>query len=73
MATEQIASRNSLFLGELVDKPRPALVIGENADGAEIYECPDCGSSVTFDECGVVGAEPGCAFCSQCSCEFEVA
>lgn len=72
---EMIESRNGLFAGEMVRKPRYADIVGTIIyDGEEIsiYECPECRNIATIEECDVIGAEPGCVFCNVCSCEFEV-
>jgi hypothetical protein len=70
-ARPQIKSRNSLFEGDMVDKPMAALVVGEDHEGFAIYACPRCGNRATVLECDVLGAEPGCSFCNQCHTEFE--
>lgn len=66
-----IPSQNSLFRGEMVEKPRLAIVVGHDADGWSIYACPNCGHRASIWDCDVLGAEPGCAFCNQCHQEFE--
>lgn len=68
----QIKSKNDLFLGELVDKPLRVKVTLSTSDDEPIYKCPHCGEMITDDDCGVLGAEPGCLFCNKCNREFEL-
>jgi hypothetical protein len=70
MATEQIKSKNSLFLGELIDKPRQAISI-PRLDGLDDFVCPNCHKAITPDDCDVIGAEPDCFFCNFCNLEFH--
>ncbi len=66
----QIKSRNPLFLGQLVDKPKQATVVCD-ANGDAIYKCPNCGNCASDDHCDAIGAEPNCLFCNQCNQEFH--
>jgi hypothetical protein len=66
-----IPSKNSLFRGMMIEKPKRAKVIYQ-PDGEPLYTCPYCGHTSDEDGCGVVGAEPNCLFCNQCNREFEV-
>lgn len=68
----QIISKGDLFKGELVDEPLNALVVGEDAEGEEIYGCPKCSWRGTVMDCGIVGAEPGAAFCWSCGQEMYI-
>lgn len=67
----KIKSRNPIFKEEKIEKPKPALVIANTMGGACIYQCPTCGAHLTEDDCDVIGAEPDCLFCNQCSHEFR--
>jgi hypothetical protein len=67
----QIVSKSDLFRGEMVNKPKPCKTIYDSM-GEPLYICPSCGNCANSDNCGVVGAEPGCLFCNQCNTEFEV-
>lgn len=68
---EMIPSKNSLFLGEMVEKPLQASSI-DGPDGEPIYTCPHCRNIATIDECDCCGAEPNCVFCNQCNREFAL-
>lgn len=70
----KIKSRSDLFKGQMVEKPKCAIVVGHrpHPDGQAIYACPGCGEHMDADECDVLGAEPGCVFCTTCSTEFEL-
>lgn len=69
---EQIISRSDLFAGELVDKPKLASIALYGPDGEPLWKCPNCGNVAGEDDCGILGAEPGCMFCNQCNREFEM-
>ena len=68
---EKIPSRNSLFRGELIDKPPRCVTIYDLMDEA-IYTCPHCKKQCDDNETDVMGAEPGCRFCPFCNREFEI-
>lgn len=66
---KQIVSRNSLFKGELVDKPMPVRVWIDD----EHFTCPNCRRKVHHElDTGCLGAEPNCLFCNFCNCEVEL-
>jgi hypothetical protein len=67
----KIKSRNSLFLGEKVDKPKRVRTTIYDAEGEPIMKCPHCKAMITYDDCDVCGAEPGCMFCNKCNREIE--
>jgi hypothetical protein len=67
---DMIPSRNSIFRGEMVEKPKRATIIYDAA-GEPLYRCPNCGNVASADECDCIGAEPDCLFCNQCNREFE--
>lgn len=73
MATKikMIKSRNSLFRGEMIEKPKQAKCIYD-ASGEALYTCPNCGNVSDTDGCDIIGAEPGCLFCNQCNREFAM-
>lgn len=49
-----------------------AMIVGENDDtGMPIYKCPECGKEEDCYGCDVLGADPGCLFCTNCHCEFK--
>jgi hypothetical protein len=68
----KIRSQNELFRGQMVNKPKPAIVVGQHPEEGPIYCCPHCGAHATADECDVMGAEPDCVFCPNCNGEFEL-
>jgi hypothetical protein len=61
-----------MFRGQIVNKPKPALVVGETPypEGAPIYACPHC--AFQSEDYDILGAEPGCGFCHRCNGEFEL-
>lgn len=69
--SDRIRSKNALFKGQLVKKPKVALIVGQTLEGDDIYQCPDCGKEATLEDCDVIGAEPNCVFCTSCHCEFK--
>jgi hypothetical protein len=68
---QKILSKNDLFKGQLIDKPKRATYIF-GPDGEPIYTCPNCKDTMTAEECDVIGAEDGCLFCNSCNREFEM-
>lgn len=68
----KIRSKNELFRGKMIVKPKQAIVAGEDAEGFDIFQCPNCGNRATAEDCDVCGAEPDCLFCNQCNREFHV-
>lgn len=73
-----IRSRNSLFVGDMIEKPKVARKLAVTADGIpqyerpELFECPYCFHWVNSDECDQIGAEQDCLFCPDCNNEFEM-
>ena len=45
--------------------------MAEQDDGDELIECPACGEKEFLDGYDVIGADPGCIFCTACHCEFD--
>lgn len=68
--SKQIISKSDLFRGQIVDEPMTAVIVGEDADGDEIYACPACGQIQTSLQAYICGSEPGAAFCWKCNQEF---
>lgn len=65
----QIESKT--FPVQMIDKPPHASFI-YRADGELIYTCPHCKKMIgDYDDCDVMGAEPGCLFCPFCNGEFH--
>ena len=71
MTVSKIKSRNELFRGEVIEKPKRAKVIYDAA-GEPLFRCPNCGNLAHPDDCEIIGAEPGCLFCNQCNREFAM-
>jgi hypothetical protein len=69
--SEMIKSKNDLFRGQKVPKPKRPKIIYD-AEGIGIYTCPHCGKVADIEACDVMGAEPDCVFCEHCSGEFEL-
>jgi hypothetical protein len=67
-----IVSKSDLFRGDLVERPKKALVVGKDEEEFPIYACPKCGNQATAEQCDVLGAEPDCVFCQKCHTEFEL-
>jgi uncharacterized protein YbaR (Trm112 family) len=65
--SEQIKSKNQMFEGMLIDKPKQCLY---TTDGLMI--CPNCNAILTMDDCDICGAEDDCLFCNQCNKEFHM-
>lgn len=69
--SEQIKSQSDLFPGMMIDKPQRALVVGYDPEEGDIYACPYCSHQATADACDILGCEPGCLSCLNCSREFK--
>lgn len=49
----------------------PVAIVVNASDDDPIYRCPGCGKESDCDGCDVIGADPGCLFCTDCHCEFQ--
>lgn len=65
-----IASRNELFRGELIEKPKLASWVDRGTE--RLIRCPHCKHIEDVEACDVGGAEPGCVFCLNCNREMEM-